>query len=156
MSLLRPGEQTIYHHRRVTLKSHQIRRLWGTTWFKPPSNKARKLTLLPASRASPASQPPLHENPSKSLQIYEIGWKYSEDTMPAWNRAKVSIGAASNNITFSNTHARKPWQSMKIYVKPCIFTITCSQQSMNPWNALKYAESPQRTRSQPGIKQRFL
>ena len=36
----------------------------------------------------------IHENPWKSMIISRKRWKSSDDKKPAWNRAKVSIGAA--------------------------------------------------------------
>ena len=66
----------------------------------------------------------IHENPWKSMIINGKRWKSSDDKKPAWNRAKVSIGAAGCSLplyTVVNIHARKsmkihenPWKSMKI------------------------------------------
>ena len=69
----------------------------------------------------------IHENPCKSMKIYENQWnsiiinrkqwKSSDDKKPAWNRAKISIGAAGCSLplyTVVNIHARK---SMKIHEK---------------------------------------
>ena len=104
----------------------------------------------------------IHENPWKSMKIYENPWKSmkidrkrwksSDDKKPAWNRAKVSIGAAGRilpSYTVVNIHARKSmkiyenlWKSMKIHE--------------NLWKSIENDESPQMTRSQLGIEQRFL
>ena len=57
----------------------------------------------------------IHGNPWKSIEnmkIYEIRWKSSDDKKPAWNRATVSIGAASWFLSPLDTHTPK---YMKIY-----------------------------------------
>ena len=67
----------------------------------------------------------IYENPWKSMIINRKRWKSSDDKKPAWNRAKVSIGAAGRTLpsyTVLDTHARKsmkihdenPWRSMII------------------------------------------
>ena len=64
-------------------------------------------------------------NLKKTKKIYEIQWKSSDDKKSAWNRAKVSIGAAGPILSAVSIHAPKfrksskiyenPWKSMKIY-----------------------------------------
>ena len=76
------------------------------------------------------------------MKICEIRWKSSEDKKPAWNQANVSVGAAGRSLLschWLNIHT-PGW--FKIYE--------------NLWTSMKYDESLQRTRSQPGIEQRFL
>ena len=74
------------------------------------------------------SHPEIHENPWKSIKvdeiygnlkktekIYEMWWKSSDDRKPAWNRAKVSVGAAGRTLRpdqVVSTHAPK---SMTIF-----------------------------------------
>ena len=61
------------------------------------------------------------------MEIYEIRWESSEDKKPAWNRAKVSMGAAGRLLTAvpcpkqpcsemhkSHENLQKWWKSMKI------------------------------------------
>ena len=71
----------------------------------------------------------IYENPWKSMIINRKRWKSSDDKKPAWNRAKVSIGAAGWTLpsyTVVNIHARKSmkihenlWKSMKINENQC-------------------------------------
>ena len=88
------------------------------------------------------------ENPWKSMKIDRKRWKSSDDKKPAWNRAKVSIGAAGCSLSsFKHPYpeiSENPPKSMKIY-----------GNRRNLWKSIENDESPQMTRSQPGIEQRF-
>ena len=60
----------------------------------------------------------IYENPWKSMEIYKIyrkRWKSSDDKMPAWNRAKVSTGAASPTLRPPKHYTPKSWKSIKIH-----------------------------------------
>ena len=54
-------------------------------------------------------------------EIYKIRWKSSDDKKPAWNRAKVSIGAAGPALSSLSIHTPKYmkihknlWKSIEI------------------------------------------
>ena len=132
-------------------------------WTKPHSNKAKKPNL-PASLASPTihrNQAPIPRNTWKSTKIYRNlwksyksikidrkRWKSSDDKKPAWNRAKVSIGAASWALRPLDIHTSKSWTTNEIYEN--------LSKSMkidgNLWTSIENHESLQVTRSQPWIE----
>ena len=59
--------------------------------------------------ANPRKSMKIYENPLKSMIIDRKRWKSSDDKKPAWNRAKVSIGAASCPLpSVSYTHLTLP------------------------------------------------
>ena len=49
------------------------------------------------------------------MKIYEMQWKSTEDEKPAWNRAKVFIGAAGRIISSFNIIPHDSWKSIKTY-----------------------------------------
>ena len=56
-----------------------------------------------------------HKHPWKSMKFYERRWKSSEDKQPTWNRAKVSVRAASRILCDGTTSwHQEPWKSEKI------------------------------------------
>ena len=80
----------------------------------------------------------IYENPWKSMIINRKRWKSSDDKKPAWNRAKVSIGAPGCFLplyTVVNIHARK---SMKIYEN----LWKSMQINENSWKSMKIIENP--------------
>ena len=85
------------------------------------------------------------------MKIYKIRWRFSEDKKPDGNRAKVSRGTAGCILPFSKIlNPWNRWNSLRIY------KILQYGKHTNLWQCMKYDESPQKTRSQPGIEQRFL
>ena len=72
---------------------------------------------LPVASRPKHSCSEIHENPWKSMKIYENQWKSmrinrkrwksSDDKKPAWNRAKVSIGAAGPLLSPLGIHTPK-------------------------------------------------
>ena len=57
-----------------------------------------------------------HEKLWKSMTIYKIQGKPSEDKKPTWNRAKVSTGAAGRALPASKILPKtyeNPWKSIK-------------------------------------------
>ena len=75
--------------------------------------------------------------------------KASDDKKPAWNRAKVCIGIAGCNLSavkhpYPEIHENPP-KSIEIH-----------GNRTNLLKSIENDESPQMTRSQPGIEQRFL
>ena len=107
-------------------------------------------------------------NVRKSMKIYKILWKSSEAKKPAWNRAKVSIGAAARLLcNGKHPDAREPttiynnaWQSvktMRIYwnhknQQESMKSIKC----MKPMKIMGYNENPHKPKSQPRIEQGFF
>ena len=58
-------------------------------------------------------------NPWKSLKIYEIPRKSSEDKKPAWSRAQVSTGAASRVLTVVKHPCLEIHENLWKYMKIC-------------------------------------
>ena len=84
-----------------------------------------------------------YENPWKSMKIDRKRWKSSDDKKPAWNRAKVSIGAAG---CFLRRAGHPHPEIMKIHQN------SWKSMKIEPWKSMENDESPQMTRSQPGIE----
>ena len=104
----------------------------------------------------------IHQNSWKSMKIdgnlwktKKIDgkrWKSSDDKKPAWNRAKVSIGAAGWVLRRAEHYTPKSWKSIKSYENLWKSMEIYGKQR----KSMENNESPQMTRSQPGIEQRFL
>ena len=93
----------------------------------------------------------MHENPWKSMKIDRKRWKSSDDKKPAWNRAKVSIGAAGCPLRPHKSYRHPYLEYMKIHEN----LGKSIEIYGKPWTSMENDESPQMTRSQPGIEQRF-
>ena len=127
-----------------TKKIYEIR--WKSSEDKKPARNRAKVSIGTASRISSFLNIPRPRNPWKSLKIYGIHeklWFFFEnlrstmrilrgqDKNPAWNRAKVFIGAAGRTLPFLRIHAPK---SMRIHKK-------IHENLWNPWKPMKIFEN---------------
>ena len=117
---------------------------WKSSEDKKPAWNRAKIFIKAAARL-------LRPSGIQSMKMYKIECKSSEDNKPFWNRANVSMGAKARLSRPLNIQAPK---SMNVYENQK--NQLKSTKNMNPSKSMQYDEIPQRTRSQPGIEQRFL
>ena len=104
----------------------------------------------------------IHENPWKSMKIYgnpwksmiinRKRWKSSDDKKPAWNRAPDRRACETPCFKPPSNKAKKQSTPSSNPSKPS--KPSNPRNPRNLWKSIENDESPQMTRSQPGIEKR--
>ena len=81
------------------------------------------------------------------MEIHEIRWRSSEKEKKdaSLEPSKGFYKGSRLSLKAASIHTPKSWKSSK-----------SNEILENPWKSIENDESPQMTRSQPGIEQRFL